>query len=67
MKAIAKFNDMPFTTIMADIDGNNYKTILVGNQLWLGENLKTTKLKDGSAIPIVSNNSEWIDLTTPGY
>jgi uncharacterized protein (TIGR02145 family) len=30
-------------------------------------NLKTTKYKDGTAIPLVTNNTTWGNLTTPGY
>jgi uncharacterized protein (TIGR02145 family) len=31
------------------------------------ENLKTTKFRDGAAIPLVTDNKSWMDLITSGY
>ena len=50
-----------------DYDGNSYSVIRIGNQLWTGENLKTTRYVTGTAIPIVTDNDAWNALTTPGY
>ena len=52
---------------ISDIDGNNYKTIQIGNQVWMAENLKTTRYNDGEAIPLVTENSNWSNLTAHGY
>lgn len=52
---------------VVDIDGNIYKTIKIGNQIWATENLKTTRYNDGTAIPLVSDKTEWRELKTPGY
>lgn len=51
-----------------DIDGNSYTVICIGEQLWMAENLKTTRFNDGSDIPFVPGNQEWSSLlSTPGY
>jgi uncharacterized protein (TIGR02145 family) len=50
-----------------DVDGNIYTSVTVGTQIWLVENLKTTKYNDGTSIPNVIDNTEWTNLVTPGY
>lgn len=46
---------------VSDIDGNNYRTIDIGNMIWMADNLKTTRFQDGTAI----NNS--LGTGVPGY
>lgn len=52
---------------VSDMDGNIYKTIQIGTQTWMAENLKTTSYNDGSNIPNVTGDIEWMDLTTGAY
>ncbi len=54
-------------TTIADIDGNIYNTITIGTQVWMKENLKVTRYNDGIAIPLVTDNTAWYNLTKPGY
>jgi uncharacterized protein (TIGR02145 family) len=54
-------------SVVADIDGNLYTTITIGTQTWMKQDLKTTRLNDGTPIPNVTDVETWIWLTTPGY
>ena len=50
-----------------DVDGNVYKSVTIGIQEWMVENLRTTKYADGTAIHNVTNNSSWGSLNTGAW
>lgn len=57
----------PSTTTVSDIEGNIYSIVTIGTQLWMGENLKTTKFNNGDAIANLVTNSQWSVATQPGW
>lgn len=59
--------DAPKEYAVTDIDGNKYTSQVLGTQEWLVEDLKTTKLNDGTIIPNIGDKTEWQYLTSPGY
>ena len=52
---------------VTDVEGDIYKTVYIGTQHWRGENLKVSKYNDGSAIPNITDNTEWTKLTTGAW
>jgi uncharacterized protein (TIGR02145 family) len=54
---------------VTDIDGNFYNSVIIGNQEWMSQNLKTTKYCNGDILPINNNWStgDWGNLTVGAW
>ena len=50
---------------VSDIEGNKYKTLVIGKQEWMVENLRTTRFNDGTSIPAITDKTEWVRVTSP--
>lgn len=58
--------ESPVSTVI-DIDGNVYKTIRIGQQTWMAEDLRVTKFNNGTPISIVSDSKLWSSIDIPAY
>lgn len=53
--------------IAKDIDGNEYRTVTIGTQTWMADNLKVTHYSNGESIPNITDNTAWISQTAGAY
>lgn len=54
----------PTEPTVKDADGNEYDIIRIGRQYWMGQNLRTTKLNDGTPIEAITDAKAWHDAQT---
>ncbi|MEC3908741.1 FISUMP domain-containing protein [Tamlana sp. 2201CG12-4] len=71
-KQIQLFSDIVFNPNLTygtlnDIDGNTYRTIKIGDQTWMAQNLKTTKYNNGDEIPYLVDNNSWVNTQSGAY
>ena len=52
---------------MTDQEGNVYKTIVIGTQEWMAENLNTSIYRNGDAIPTNLDNATWQNTTSGAW
>ncbi len=54
-------------TMVSDAESYLYKTVLIGNQVWMAENLRTKKYNDDSDITNITDGAVWVARTTEAY
>jgi uncharacterized protein (TIGR02145 family) len=52
---------------VSDIENNVYSTVIIGDQLWMAENLRTATYANGDPIPNVTGNFQWSNLSTGAW
>ena len=62
---VMPMDEEPSVETLTDIDGNVYQTVVIGNQTWMVENLKTKTFNDGEAIPEWMFGDSWHNLNNP--
>lgn len=60
-------DDSTEVQIMTDYDGNTYKTVNIGGQIWMASNLIVAHYNNGDAITKVTNESTWTTMTSGGF
>lgn len=50
-----------------DQDGNSFKTIQIGEQIWMAANLNVEHYRNGDPIPEVRDQNEWVNLRTGAW
>lgn len=55
------------STTISDIDGNYYHTVQICDQWWMAENLKTTKLNNGTPLTVIYDEESWWGHIIPTY
>lgn len=66
-KTKALFNPNINYGTMTDQDGNIYKTVIIGTQTWMAEDLRTTKYNNGAPIPNITDENVWDVAITGAY
>jgi len=72
---IAYGNEESFTTASSnndgtgviDFDDNNYKTVIIGNQEWMAENLRASKYANGDSIIHIEDSTQWSNSTSGAF
>jgi len=61
------FNQNLSYSNLVDFDKNNYKTISIGKQTWMAENLRVKHFKNGDKLEEFSEEKIWSELKNPAW
>jgi len=50
-----------------DADGNSYRSIRIGNQVWMAENLRVTHFQDSSLVPLTMDARDWVETDSAAW
>ena len=64
--SVILYMNIPDASI-TDIDGNVYNTVKIGTQIWMAENYKATRYRNGDTISNVTDHTTWANLTSGAY
>lgn len=65
LKEVLPDNETPGKVF--DVDKNEYKTVLIGDQVWMAENLRTSRYRDGREIQTNLSDDDWWKTTLGAY
>jgi hypothetical protein len=57
-KSRKEINDLQKNQV-TDVDGNIYNTVIIGDQIWMAENLKVTHFNNGNPIEKITDSLQW--------
>ncbi len=66
-KWISLTSGVAFEGVVIDVDGNKYQTIKIGTQEWMAVNLRTSKYREGTAIPQETDNTAWQNASSGAW
>jgi uncharacterized protein (TIGR02145 family) len=58
---------LPNAGNVTDADGNVYQSVKIGTQTWTVTHFRSTKYNDGTAIPLITDNTAWANRTAGAY
>ena len=61
------FSSITCAQTVSDGEGNIYNTTTIGNQVWLAENLRSTKFSNGNTINLIQDSIQWSSQSSAAY
>jgi len=52
---------------VTDVEGNVYKTVTIGTQVWMAEDLRVSKYNNGTAITLITDKNTWAGMTESAF